>query len=84
MKISSFSLLSVMLLIGCMNKSIIKTSDHLQGQIATPQIQKMLVGIDVIFSQLHPRTTVFYTENSSSPILDNFIQQLRKKRLSHY
>lgn len=68
-----------MVLTGCVSKPDISSYDGTQGTIGKKSIQKMLSGIDVIFSKLHSKSTVFYTENSHSDIANAFIENIKRK-----
>lgn len=67
------------LLTGCVSKPNISSYDGTQGTIGKNSIQKMVYGVDVIFSKLHSKNTIFYIEDSHSDIANAFIEGIKRK-----
>ncbi|ELW9236222.1 hypothetical protein SIO18_003718 [Proteus mirabilis] len=79
MKYKLFFAFVCMVLAGCVSKPNISSYDGTQGTIGKNSIQKMIYGVDVIFSKLHSRNTIFYIEDSHSDIANAFIENIKRK-----
>lgn len=79
MKYKLFVAFVCMVLAGCVSKANIPSYDGTQGTIGKNSIQKMLYGVDVIFSKLHSKNTIYYIEDSHSDIVNAFIESIKRK-----
>ncbi|EDF0855067.1 hypothetical protein BZ419_22455 [Salmonella enterica subsp. enterica serovar Enteritidis] len=79
MKYKLFFAFVFMVLAGCVSKPNISSYDGTQGTIGKNSIQKMVYGVDIIFSKLHSRNTIFYIEDSHSDIANVFIESIKRK-----
>lgn len=79
MKYSLFFAFVCMVLAGCVSKPNISSYDGSQGAIEKNSIPKMVYGVDVIFSKLHSKNTVFYIEDLHSDIANAFIESIKRK-----